>query len=67
MGTDHEERIDMDYSTTDYGSAQFVDPPIRSILTNVDAAVQVATGEVDLGKQALLLYATLSSATSGNR
>ena len=57
LAIDHEEPTDMDYSTTDDGSAQFVEPAIRPIFTNVDAAVmqQVATWEVDLGKKAPLL------------
>ena len=51
------EPTDMDYSTTDDGSPQFVDPAIRPIFTKIDAAVmqQVATWEVDLGKKAPLL------------
>ena len=57
LATDHEEPTDMDNSTTDDGSAQFVEPAIRPIFTNVDAAVmqQVATEEVDLGMKAPLL------------
>ena len=62
LATDHEDStdMDMDYSTTDNETAQFVEtaqyvePAVTSIIADVDEAVReatrlVATGEVDLG------------------
>ena len=62
LATDHEDStdIDMEYSTTDNETAQFVEtaryvePAVTSIIADVDEAVRkairlVATGEVDLG------------------
>ena len=46
--------MDIDYSTTDDDSTQFMEPTVTSIIADVDADVReatrlVATGEVDLG------------------